>query len=95
MLSVEKINLWKISYNLIFHIISYEYLLAQCKVNRAGFFSVIHRERAEGKRDKLKIRNFHLNRRKNFWFKGHQILEQVNWRGCGISVLGDVQNPAG
>lgn len=81
MFSVEKISLWKISYNLIFHIISYEYLLAQCKVDRAGFL-VIHRERAEGKRGKLKISNFHLNRRKNFWFKGHQILEQVNWRGC-------------
>lgn len=43
-----------------------------------------------------KHRKFHLNiRKKCFYYEGDQTLEEVDHRYCGISILGDIQNPAG
>ena len=30
-----------------------------------------------------------------FYCEGGQTLEEVAWRGCGVSILGDIQNPSG
>jgi len=43
-----------------------------------------------------KHRKFDLNRIKiNFYYEGDETLEKVDHRHCGVSILGDIQNPTG
>ncbi|KAK4822670.1 hypothetical protein QYF61_019037 [Mycteria americana] len=51
-------------------------------------------DRTGGNGHKLKYRKLHLNIRKLFFFycEDDQTLEQIVHRGCGVSVLEDIQN---
>jgi len=55
----------------------------------------VPRDRTRGNRPELKHRKFHLNIRKLFYYEGGCSLEQVYQSICGVSILGDIQTPAG
>lgn len=57
--------------------------------------SVVHREREKWNGHKLKCRTLHLNVRRNVQCEGCQTLEEAAQRCCGVSILGDDQNPTG
>lgn len=62
-----------------------------CKEDGAMVFLVVSSDGTRGKGHKLNYRKLILNINKHFW--GHQILEEVAQKGCGVLILGNVQNP--
>ncbi|KAK4810883.1 hypothetical protein QYF61_013291 [Mycteria americana] len=64
-----------------------------CKDDRARLFSVVPSGRTRGNGHKVKHRRFHLNIRKHFFtVEVTEHWAQVAQRGCGVSLLGDIQN---
>ena len=56
------------------------------------FLSGAHRQ-DKRKGHKLSNVKFHLNTQENlFYCEGRQTLAQVAQRGCGVSILGDIQS---
>lgn len=53
------------------------------KKNKAKLFSMVATERTRGVSGNI------------FYCEDDQALPQIVQRGCGISILGDVQNPSG
>jgi len=67
-----------------------------CTEDRARFFSVAPSNRTRDKAHKLKHRHFHLNIREHFFYwEAVQALAQLAHRGCGVSVLEDIQKLSG
>ena len=70
----------------------YIYLMGGSEEQEAGVFSIVPSDRIRGN-GHMKVS---LNIRKCFFHcEDGQTLAQVAWRGCGVSILGDIQNVAG
>lgn len=74
--------------------------MGRSKGDGARLFSVMFSDSVKDNRHKLKYRKFSLTINKTPHFvlgRGEvgQTLEQVFQTGCGISVLGDTENPMG
>lgn len=65
------------------------------KKGRDRLFSVVPSEGTGDDWHKFKSMKFYQNTRKHFHFEGGQTAEQVAQRGCGVSILGDSQEPCG
>ncbi|KAK4823761.1 hypothetical protein QYF61_006057 [Mycteria americana] len=68
------------------------------RLRELGLFSLEKRRLGGGDKrqwHKLKYRKFYLGIRKKYYCEGGQTLEQVAWRGGGVSVLGGIQNTTG
>lgn len=70
-----------------------KYLVGGSKEDRDRHLSAVPSDRTRSKEQKLKYRKFHLNIAIFFCCEDSQPLEQVTQRGCGVSILGDIQDP--
>jgi len=77
------------------HIKVDKYLKGGCKEDGARLFSVLPSDRTRGKGHKLKQDVSSECQEMLFHCEGDQALVQVAWRGCGVSIFGDIQTPSG
>lgn len=73
----------------------YKYPKGSSEEGRAAFCLVVSSGRIGGEGHNLKPETLNLNRRKNLvTCKSDSTLAQVGKGGCGVSLCGNIQNPA-
>jgi len=74
----------------------YKHLKEESKEDEARLFSLVHSDGIRSNRHKLKSKRFFLNIRKYIYHsEGDCAPVQLSQGGCGVSILGDIQKPAG
>ena len=71
----------------------HKYLKGGCREDGARLFSAVPSDRTRGNGHKPKHRRFPLDIRKPFFTV--RVTDSVAWRGCEISMLGDIQKLTG